>query len=170
MKRLPFGKPFLSCYSSKFASMKKILMVCLGNICRSPMAEGILRAKVGDQVLVDSAGTGGWHSGEAPDRRAQACLRAHGQDIAGLRARQFGIEDFDRFDHIFVMDRQNYSDVISMARDEGDMKKVQMILEKTHPGEQKPVPDPYYGGDQGFENVYYLLDEACEVLYNELIH
>jgi protein-tyrosine phosphatase len=160
------GSLFL--YSEKSSIMKKVLMVCLGNICRSPMAEGILRSKVGDGLEIDSAGTGGWHAGEAPDRRAQACLRGHGIDISDLRARQFTISDFDSYDHIFVMDRMNFSDVSSMARQTEDLKKLEMILERTHPGERKPVPDPYYGGDQGFENVYYLLDAACEKIANEL--
>jgi len=137
-------------------------MVCLGNICRSPMAEGILRSKLGDRAVIESAGTGGWHVGEQPDRRAQACMKGHGIDISGLRGRQFSQRDFDEFDRIFVMDESNYRDVLNMSRSSEDEEKVEMLLELTHPGQKLSVPDPYYGGKGGFEEVYNLIDEACE--------
>lgn len=151
----------------------KILMVCLGNICRSPMAEGIMRNKVekygiGD-VFIDSAGTSNYHIGEHPDNRAVKNLRSHDIDISTLSARQFEVNDFDRFDLIFAMDSSNYGDIISMARHESDRKKVSMILNMLNPESNQSVPDPYYGGIQGFENVFILLDEACEMIIKSLI-
>ncbi len=149
--------------------MVKILMVCLGNICRSPLAEGILKSKVDkNHVYVDSAGTGGWHVGERPDERSVQIADIHQIDITGQRCRRFTVEDFDRFDKIYVMDRSNYRDVMSYARNIDDEQKVEMILNKTHPGSNKDVPDPYYGGSNGFQLVFDMLDEACEVIAKEL--
>lgn len=161
---------------STFAAMTvyqepRILMVCLGNICRSPMAEGILRHKAalaGMHMEIDSAGTGGWHAGEHPDERAIATLQNHGVDISRLVARQFQPEDFDRFDRIFVMDASNYNDVKRMAPSAAHLEKVEMILNLIRPGHNQPVPDPYYGGLDGFENVYRLLDTACEKIIESL--
>ncbi|MCB0525100.1 MAG: low molecular weight protein-tyrosine-phosphatase [Saprospiraceae bacterium] len=141
----------------------RILMVCLGNICRSPLAEGIMKSKVAQNGLnwtVDSAGTGGWHSGELPDPRSRSTARQHGIDISDQRARQFRPQDFDDFDRIFVMDSQNFRDVIRQARNESDSLKVSLMLEESHPGENRSVPDPYYD-DDGFEQVYQMLDDAC---------
>jgi len=149
----------------------KILMVCLGNICRSPMAEGILRHKAEKEDLdieVDSAGMGPWHVGENPDYRANFTARKYGVDISTLIARQFHESDFDRFDKIYVMDRNNFADVVSQARTDEDIKKVDLILNLTKPGSNKPVTDPYYGGDEGFDKVFALLDKACDVLVNSL--
>ncbi|MDR9373682.1 MAG: low molecular weight protein-tyrosine-phosphatase [Schleiferiaceae bacterium] len=136
-------------------------MVCLGNICRSPLAEGLLRSKVDPQkVSVDSAGTAGYHVEEAPDVRMIKTARRHGIDLAMLRGRQFGPEDFDRFDQIYVMDQDNYEEVMAQARHQEDREKVKLLLEELPGGGGMAVPDPYFGGDEGFENVYKLLDEA----------
>jgi protein-tyrosine phosphatase len=141
----------------------RILMVCLGNICRSPLAEGIMQEKArskGLDWIVDSAGTGGWHTGELPDRRSIATARARGIDLSGQRARQFKEADFDRFDHIFVMDEQNLQNVLRLARTEADRAKVSLILDTIYPGENRIVPDPYYD-DNGFEAVFDMLEAAC---------
>lgn len=152
--------------------MTKILMVCLGNICRSPVAEGIMRSKLQEfnleGVLVDSAGTSNYHTGEHPDKRSTANAKKHGVDISKLVARQFNENDFEEFDHIFVMDESNYTDVISMAKNSHHKKKVRMILEVLHPDTRMPVPDPYFGGEQGFEDVFILLDQACETIAQQL--
>jgi protein-tyrosine phosphatase len=151
--------------------MTKILMVCLGNICRSPLAEGILRYKAEKMKLdvsIDSAGTSNYHIGEHPDKRTMANAQKHGVDLSDLKARQFRISDFDEFDHIFVMDSSNYSDVTALARNEKDKQKVELILNRVYPNSNMPVPDPYFGGEQGFENVFILLDKACEVIASTL--
>ncbi|HBR54084.1 MAG TPA: low molecular weight phosphotyrosine protein phosphatase [Flavobacteriaceae bacterium] len=143
--------------------MKKILMVCLGNICRSPLAEGLLKSKVDpSKVEVQSAGTGGWHVGELPDPRSIEIANKYGLDITNQRGKQFSTYDFEIYDHIFVMDNSNYRDVMKLATNPYEEQKVHLILEETHPGEKRDVPDPYHGGDEGFENVYQLLDAACE--------
>src|SRR5699024_8492594 len=145
------------------------LMVCLGNICRSPMAEGILRAKVDpDKIEVDSAGTSNYHINQQPDARMMATAKQHGIDISMLRGRQFTVDDFDNFDYIFVMDKSNYSDVLALARSEADRAKVDLILNQIHPGKNQDVPDPYYGGDAGFENVFNLLDESTNRFIEKL--
>ncbi|MDT7833015.1 low molecular weight protein-tyrosine-phosphatase [Flavobacteriaceae bacterium S356] len=145
--------------------MKKVLMVCLGNICRSPLAEGILKSKVdASKVFVDSAGTAAYHVGELPDPRSIQVARKYHIDLTDQRARKFTIEDFDEFDHIYAMDQSNYYNILSLARTEEDNAKVKMILNESHVGQDREVPDPYYGGDRGFENVYTMLDEACEII------
>lgn len=148
----------------------RILMVCLGNICRSPLAEGIMRAKLfgRNNYEVDSAGTGGWHVGDPPDPRSVAIAKQMGLDITGQRGRQFQATDFDRFDHIFVMDNSNHRDVLKLARTEHDEQKVSLILDTLFPGENVDVPDPYYGGNDGFAKVYDMLDQACEILKERL--
>ena len=146
----------------------KILMVCLGNICRSPLAEGIMQDKArraGLEWMVDSAGTGYWHSGEMPDSRSVKIARQNGIDITGQRARQFQTADFERFDRIFVMDTQNLRDVLRQARSEAHRAKVDLILNQIHPGQERSVPDPYYD-DDGFEQVFQMLDAACEEFVN----
>ena len=140
----------------------KILMVCLGNICRSPMAEGIMRKLGGKKVEVDSAGTADYHIGFQPDKRMIATAIEHGVDISNLRARQFQSDDFDSFDLIFAMDSSNYRNIISLAKDDNDKQKVRMILDNSN------VPDPYYGGDEGFEHVYQLLHEACQKFLEDI--
>ena len=134
----------------------KILMVCLGNICRSPMAEGIMRNLGGKKVEVDSAGTASYHIGFQPDKRMIATAFDHGIDISNLRARQFQYDDFNSFDLIFAMDSSNYRNIISLAKNDNDKQKVKMILGNSN------VPDPYYGDNEGFEHVYQLLHEACQ--------
>lgn len=147
----------------------KVLMVCLGNICRSPLAEGILKSKVDQtKVYIDSAGTGGYHIGEQPDPRSIATAKRYDLDITGQRCRKFSKKDFEDFDHIYVMDNSNYRDVVELAENEEQRNKVQLILEEIFPGENVDVPDPYYGGDQGFENVYQMLDEACDSIAEKL--
>ena len=141
----------------------KILMVCLGNICRSPMAEGIMRKLGGDEVEVDSAGTANYHIGSQPDKRMIATAFKHGIDISNLTARQFQSEDFDSFDVIFAMDSSNFQNIISLAKDNIDKQKVKMILENGS------VPDPYYGGNEGFENVYQLLHESCQKFLDDIV-
>jgi protein-tyrosine phosphatase len=142
----------------------KILMVCLGNICRSPLAEGIMRAKLPENYIVDSAGTGAWHSGQLPDKRSVTTAKNRGLDITNQRARQFKVSDFDTFDYIYVMDNSNYKDVLSLAPTEESKSKVKLILNEIFPNENVDVPDPYYGGDDGFENVFDMLDQACEAI------
>lgn len=144
-------------------------MVCLGNICRSPLAEGILRSKVfGFKTQIDSAGTGAYHSGEKPDRRSISIAKKNNIDITNQSARKFLVEDFDKFDFIYVMDGSNYDNVIALARNEADTAKVKLILNEVFPNENLDVPDPYYGGSFGFKNVYNMLDEACEVIAKKI--
>jgi protein-tyrosine phosphatase len=149
----------------------KILMVCLGNICRSPMAEGILRHKAhlsGLDILVDSAGTGKWHVGQNPDNRAVQTAHKFGVDISRLIARQFSDSDFDDFNRIYVMDQSNYADVIEMARTMEDRQKVFLLLNADEPESNREVPDPYYGGNDGFANVFRMMDKACDAIVEEI--
>jgi protein-tyrosine phosphatase len=148
----------------------KILMVCLGNICRSPLAEGILAAKLPKgKFLIDSAGTGSWHIGRAPDNRSIETAKKNGLNISNQKGRQFKKSDFDTFDYIFVMDSNNYSDVIDLAKNEAQKNKVQLILNEIFPDENVDVPDPYFGLANGFDMVYKMLDEACQVIAQKLI-
>jgi len=149
----------------------KILMVCMGNICRSPMAEGIMKHllhKKGKEVFVDSAGTIHHHIGEAPDMRATSKAMQHGIDISVLRARQFNESDFDNFDCIYVMDKNNFIEVAKKARDNEDIEKVELIMNTILPGSDTEVPDPYYGGEEGFENVYQMLWKACSKIADSI--
>lgn len=144
-------------------------MVCLGNICRSPLAEGILKSKVySHKTFIDSAGTGAYHVGEKPDLRSISIANIHGIDITNQKARQFSVKDFEKFDLIYVMDQSNYENVIALARNEDDKSKVKMILNEVFPDEDLDVPDPYNGGDFGFKNVYNMLDQACDVIAEKL--
>lgn len=138
-------------------------MVCLGNICRSPLAEGILKSKT-KNLEVDSAGTAGYHIGKQPDIRSIDIAKKYDINLTNQRARQFSTRDFDDFDKIYVMDNDNYSKIISLARSQEDMDKVDLILNEIYPKEYKSVPDPYYGGDEGFQNIYNLLETSCEVI------
>ncbi len=150
--------------------MTRILMVCLGNICRSPLAEGILRSEVTSaNVFIDSAGTSNYHIGQHPDKRSVENALKHHVDISKLKARQFTVKDFDDFDYIFVMDSNNYNDVISLARNEIDRQKVELILNRVYPNANIAVPDPYYGNEDAFENVFFILEKACESISNSLI-
>ena len=147
----------------------KILMVCLGNICRSPLAQGILENKLDPRkFIVASAGTAGYHIGKLPDERSIDIARKNGINITNQRAAQFKKSDFDTYDHIFVMDISNYENVIDLATNESQKQKVQLILNEIHPNSNSEVPDPYYGGNDGFRHVYNLLDEACDNLKNRL--
>lgn len=150
--------------------MTKILMVCLGNICRSPLAEGILKSKLDTtKFIVDSAGTANYHTGELPDKRSIHIAKLNDIDISNQRARQFTTFDFDNFDHIYVMDYSNYQNVIRLARKKEDIIKTKLILNELYPNENIDVPDPYYGGDNGFKNVFNMLDEACEIIARNLM-
>ncbi len=149
----------------------KILMVCLGNICRSPLADGLLRKKVkekGLNVIVDSCGTSDYHIGEMPDKRMQQTAKRHNIDISNLRARQFTKDDFKNFDCIYAMDSGNLSDIISLAETKEDINKVKLILNELYINENKSVPDPYFGGNEGFENVFNLLNLACDKIIEKI--
>ena len=145
--------------------MKKILMVCLGNICRSPLAEGILKSKLNpDFYIVDSAGTSAYHIGELPDHRSIAIAKKNGIDISNQRARKFIANDFNEFDLIYAMDIENYYNICSLSTNKSNLLKVKLILNEINPLKDLSVPDPYYGGDYGFENVYEMLDKACSII------
>lgn len=142
--------------------MTKILMVCLGNICRSPLAEGILQSKVDNNLfVVDSAGTSSYHIGNKPDPRSIAIAKKKGIDITQQQARQFVKQDFLDFDIIYAMDNSNYNNIIALAENDKQKSKVNLILNESYPEQNLDVPDPYYGGDKGFETVFNMLDEAC---------
>ncbi|MDF1863799.1 MAG: low molecular weight phosphotyrosine protein phosphatase [Saprospiraceae bacterium] len=142
----------------------KILMVCLGNICRSPLAEGILKRKVKMNNLdwqVDSAGTGGWHVGALPDSRSIQVARKNGIDITDQRARKFQTSDLDQFDLIFAMDSSNYQNIVRHAVSDDQKEKVQLIMNMVQSGMNESVPDPYWD-DNGFDQVFHMLEEACD--------
>ncbi|MBP2284389.1 protein-tyrosine phosphatase [Flavobacterium sp. CG_23.5] len=148
----------------------KILMVCLGNICRSPLAEGILASKLPkNKFTVDSAGTGSWHIGHAPDERSIAVAKKNRVFISHQKGRQFSKSDFDSFDYIYVMDHTNYQDVLELAENNEQKDKVKLILNELFPNENVDVPDPYFGLPNGFQIVYNMLDEACDVIAKKLI-
>jgi len=143
----------------------RILAVCLGNICRSPIAHGLLEhysKKHNREFIIDSAGTIGMHSGSQPDYRSMETMLEHGIDISHQRSRKFRHYDFEEFDIILAMDASNYRDLKSVAINEEESLKIQMIIDGVN------VPDPYYGGDEGFENVYQMLDSAIQKLLMEL--
>ena len=140
----------------------KILMVCLGNICRSPLAEGILWSKIKEAGLdwsVDSAGTSSWHVGNPPHKGSIKIAKENGIDISSQRCRQFSASDFDAFDLILAMDSENYKNILELANDQSQEDKVKLMLNYAHPGSNMGVPDPYYTGD--FQEVYDLLELAC---------
>ncbi|WP_151675271.1 low molecular weight protein-tyrosine-phosphatase [Patiriisocius marinus] len=147
----------------------KILMVCLGNICRSPLAEGILTSMLDPTLFeVQSAGTGSWHVGSPPDPRSIAVADKNGIDITHQRGKHFSTYDFEIYDHIYVMDNSNYRDVVKLANSEAEKQKVSLILDTVFPNENVDVPDPYYGGDQGFDNVFAMLKDACEIIVSTI--
>lgn len=149
--------------------MIRILMVCLGNICRSPLAEGILKSKLDSSKFeIDSAGTSSYHEGELPDQRSIEVAEKNGLDISGQRSRPFRKEDFENFDYIYVMDTSNYEDIINMAENDKQKEKVSLILDKIFPGENEGVPDPYHNSIDGFNQVYEMLEESCSVIAKEL--
>ncbi len=148
-------------FEEKELKYMKVLMVCLGNICRSPLAEGILKKQVQEKGLdweVDSAGTSGWHVGELPDSRSIAIAKQYGIDITDQRSRKFQKADLDTFDLVLAMDTSNYNDILRLASAD-QAAKVKMILNFAYPNENRSVPDPYY--NDGFEGVYTLLDLSC---------
>jgi len=143
----------------------KILMVCLGNICRSPLAEGILQHKADKLGLnweVDSAGTAGYHVGEPPHKLSQKVAKLNGVDISNQRCRQFKKEDFLHYDKIYVMDTSNYNDVKRLSKELWDENKIDLLLNEIHPQKNENVPDPWYGEEDGYHKVYKMIDEACE--------
>ncbi len=143
----------------------KILMVCLGNICRSPLADALLRKKVAAlqlDVEVDSAGTANYHVGKSPDNRTQANAQKQGVEMNFLRARQFSKADFKDFDLIYAMDKSNRENILALAESEEDRKKVQLLLSLLDDNPYNEVPDPYYGGEEGFQLVFDLIDQATD--------
>jgi protein-tyrosine phosphatase len=147
-----------------------VLFVCLGNICRSPLAEAALRAaaeRTGVSIEVDSAGTGGWHVGEPPDRRAQALARRHGLDIAGLRGRQASAADFHRFDHIFALDPSNLAALRAM-QPSGGRAELSLLLDLVPGREGTGVHDPYYGPDSGFDETWADVTAAADAFLRRL--
>lgn len=152
----------------------RILFVCMGNICRSPLAEGVFRAAVEkrgvmDSFEIDSAGTGSWHVGHPPDRRMQQTALKHGVSLAGQSARQFHRMDLEEFDHIFVMDRDNLHDVIALDDDSRYSHKVRLFRElDPEPGDYQ-VPDPYYGSGDGFSRVFDIVDRTTNELLDRLL-
>jgi len=147
----------------------KILMVCLGNICRSPLAEGILLSKGKHlNIEVDSAGTAGYHIGKQPDIRSIEIANKYAIDLNQQRARQFSRADFDKFDIIYAMDSNNYAHLISLASSETERNKIRMILNEINPNAYQSVPDPYYGGDNGFQDVYNMLEKACDKIIQDI--
>lgn len=148
----------------------KILMVCLGNICRSPLAHGILESKLpSDTFFIDSAGTGNYHIGQQPDLRSITVAKKYGIDISKQRCRQFTVSDFDTFDVIYVMDASNFENVVKLARTTEDIAKVKLFLEENAHLNITEVPDPYYGDITDFEKVFELIDATSEILSKKLI-
>ena len=145
----------------------KILMVCLGNICRSPLAEGILKHKAklaGLNWEIDSAGTGNYHIGSAPHHLSQKVAKLKGVDICDQKARQFRKKDMLSFDKIYVMDSSNYNDVRSISKELWDESKVDLLLNELYPHRNINVPDPWFGGEEGFHEVYAMIEEACDAI------
>ena len=144
-------------------------MVCLGNICRSPLAEGILKSKLDSRYFeVDSCGTSSYHIGNKPDVRSINIAQKNNIDITQQRAAQFKKSDFDTYDYIYAMDSANYQDILALATNPQQQNKVDQILNELHPNQNLDVPDPYFGGDQGFEEVFKMLDQACENIASKL--
>ena len=144
-------------------------MVCLGNICRSPLAAGILARKCKHlPVFVDSAGTSGYHIGEAPDERAQHIANINQINIGNQKARKLTSRDIGIFELIYVMDESNYKNILKLVKSTKDKMKIDLILNVSNPGKNLNVPDPYFLGHEGFENVYNLLDDSCEKIKTQL--
>lgn len=147
----------------------KILMVCLGNICRSPLAEGILKSKAKHlDLIVESAGTAGYHAGSMPDQRSIEIAEKYNINLRDQRARQFNRTDFYQFDIIYAMDTNNYANIIALSNNEEERKKVKLILNEINPGSCESIPDPYYGEKNGFQEVYKMLDEVCDKIITQI--
>ncbi len=149
----------------------KVLMVCLGNICRSPLAEGILKDKITRRNIdaeVHSAGTSNYHAGEQADPRTIEVANRHNINLQNHIARQFSVADFGRYDKIYTMDAENNRNVLKLTRNYNDRKKVEMLLNVVEPGSDTEVPDPYYHLKNGFEHIFRILDEACEIIADSL--
>jgi len=138
----------------------KVLMVCLGNICRSPLAHGILLNSASKSWLIDSAGTSGWHEGERPDTRSIITAKNHNINIEEQKSRKFVLDDFDKYDVIFAMDSSNFSSLTAIAPNKTSADKIRLLMNEAYPDENRQVPDPYTGGQQGFEQVYQMLNHA----------
>ena len=150
----------------------KIMMVCLGNICRSPLAEGILQDKINKRGLewqVASSGTAGYHVGQLPDTRSMDVSRKHGIDISDQRSQKFQPVNLEEYDFILAMDVNNFEDILSLCTTEKQRQKVQLIMDYGDDPNINEVPDPYYGGENGFANVYEMLDEATEGFLQTMI-
>ena len=144
-------------------------MVCLGNICRSPLAEGILANKTKNLNLeVDSAGTAAYHIGELPDLRSIEIAKKYNIDLSNQRARQFSRADFDRFDIIYAMDVNNYTHLVSLASNDDERNSIKLILNEINPNLCESVPDPYYAGENGFQDAYNMLNEACDKIVQNI--
>lgn len=153
----------------------RVLFVCLGNICRSPLAEGLFQQKVidaglADRIEVDSAGTGGWHVGAPPDERMRATASRRGTDLGALRARQLERADLDEYDHVFVMDKANLHDTLSLDPEGDHGTRVRLFREFDPEPEDYQVPDPYYGGAHGFDRVYDIADRTTDAILERLRH
>ncbi len=149
----------------------KVLMVCLGNICRSPIAHGILKKKAAENqlnIIVDSAGTGSWHINKSPDIRSIEVAKSYDIDISKQKARQFNVMDFEKFDIIYVMDKSNFNTINGLDIEKKYSKKIKLILNEIYPNKNNDVPDPYYGEENGFEVVYNLLDKASDKIIQQL--
>jgi protein-tyrosine phosphatase len=170
-KVILFHKTKFKIKSTNKKRMQKILMVCLGNICRSPLAEGIMLKLIKENNLnmrVDSAGTSAFHVNESPDERTILNAAKHNIDLKSLSARQFKESDFEKFDKIYVMDKSNLSNVLALAKNQEQKDKVDLLLNASHPNLNLEVPDPYFGGEQGFEDVFQLVYTACQHIAFEI--
>jgi len=147
----------------------RILMVCLGNICRSPLAHGVLESKIKDlNYVVDSAGTAAYHEGEPPDHRSINIARVHDIDISKQRARQFQESDFNEFDRIYAMDQSNLLNLQRLARNDKELDKIHLFMKANPESDYSEVPDPYYGDFDSFKLVYDLIEETCQIIAEEL--
>ncbi|GAB4158537.1 MAG: low molecular weight protein-tyrosine-phosphatase [Winogradskyella sp.] len=150
--------------------MTRILMVCLGNICRSPLAHGILESKLNSlDFYIDSAGTAAYHIGNQPDHRSIKVAKQNGIDISHQRARQFKTVDFDTFDYIYAMDSSNFDNIVSLARNQNDIEKVKLFLEENPKVSNKDVPDPYYGDMGDFEYIFDLINTTSDLIASRLL-
>ncbi|AZB07935.1 low molecular weight phosphotyrosine protein phosphatase [Chryseobacterium sp. G0162] len=147
----------------------KILMVCLGNICRSPLAEGIMKTKVPESFMVDSAGTISMHEGEHPDKRAIKTAANHSVDISRQRSRPITRADYETFDKIYCMDIDVFEDVVSKAKNEEERQKISLFLEVLGDRENAEVPDPYWGDMKDFEDVFQLLEKGCDIIRKQIL-